>query len=61
MSTRIGLTITDEMDAIIEKIAAQQDRRKSDIVRYALEEYLKEHGYTLSEKLEYGGDRTQQQ
>lgn len=58
MSTRIGLTITEEMDEIIEQIAADQNRRKADIVRFALEEYIfRERGVELTESLEYGGRR----
>lgn len=57
MSTRIGLTVTDEMDKHLEALAEQQKRRKSDIIRLALEAYLETHGIKLEEQLEYGGWR----
>lgn len=56
-STRIGLTITGEMDEQLETLAQRQQRRKSDVIRLALEAYLQANGFELKEQLEYGGYR----
>ncbi len=59
MSTRIGLTVSDEMDELLEKLAEAMRKPKSEIVREAIEGYLKDNGMVVNERLQWGGSRWQ--
>lgn len=57
-TTRTGFTIPKTLDEMMGQEAKRQKRRKADIMREALGEYLKARGWEdVQTEVEYGGDR----
>lgn len=57
MSSRISVTVTDEMNAGLDTIAQQQGISKAEVVRRAFLAYLESNGITIETNVEWGGRR----
>lgn len=56
-SPRIGLSITDDMDRKLDELAFELRKPKSEVIREALETFLKQHGKEVAGRLQWGGER----
>jgi hypothetical protein len=54
---RLGLTITDEMEGVINEEAEKTHIPSSELVRMALKEFFTQRGYTFRESITRGGYR----
>lgn len=54
---RLGLHITDEMKENLSKEAEKTHIDASELIRMAIEEFLKERGHTFTDNIKRGGYR----
>jgi predicted transcriptional regulator len=58
MANKVGITLPEDMFQALQKIAEDEDKVISYIVRRALAEYLlRNYGITVQHKMDWGGKR----